>query len=184
MEDKKAYLPYFLEETIYKVSEDSPSAQEPSASIKQADVTNEPSSSFSAPDKAQQEPVAVKPIVTFGENLKHCIVLFSSEHKISADSKDLLFKILAAINRTSKDALMANVYDCTQEQIEALLSEHNHRQLISFGVKQTTELQQAKPYTPFAHKGKYYILSDDLEAVASDVDKKKALWKALKEVFH
>lgn len=182
MEDKKVYLPYFLEETIYKVREGSATVQESSSSIEQAEEVHQQPTSIATSVNA--EPVAVKPIVTFGENLKHCIVLFSSEHKISVASKDLLFKILASINRTPKDALMANVYDCSQEQIEALLSEHNHKHLISFDVKQTTELSQADPYTPYSSKGKHYILSDDLEVVATDIDKKKALWKALKEVFH
>lgn len=177
MEDKKAYLPYFLEESIYVVDKGLKVAEPTAVYQEQASIINDPLTE-------QKEKVELKPILTFGENLKHCIVLFSSEQKISADSKDLLFKILGAINRTPKDALMANVHGCSDEQMQALLAEHNHKHLISFGVTNTKALSDVKLYEPKEEKGKHYILSDDLEAVATNLDKKKALWKALKLVFH
>jgi len=179
MEDKQSYLPYFLDDTIYAIETSQQQEAAPEQVIAEASA-QEPSPT-SSEDKS---PIELNPIVTFGENLKHCIVLFSSSTKISPESKDLLFKILGAINRSPKDALMANVHGCTSSQLQALLAEHNHKHLISFGVIEIPQLRGAQPYQPIAEKGKSYILSDDLEAVALDLDKKKALWKALKDVFH
>lgn len=178
MQEKKVYLPYFLDDTIYMINDGSAPHQQ-QADTQQDDHVTEPEVS-----QETKVPVDLKPIVTFGENLKHCVVLFSSATKISAESKDLLFKILASIKRTPKDVLMANVHDCSQEQVEALLSEHNHKHLISFGVTKTEILASLKPYEPKEEKGKHFILSDGLEEVATNLDKKKALWKALQEVFH
>jgi len=177
MAEEKAHLPYFIDEPIYLLREDSP-ADRQEVEVKEATPLAE-----SVEQDAPVPPVELNPIVTFGENLKHCIVLFSAEGKISADSKDLLFNILGAINRTPKDALMANVYGCSQEQLAALLAEHNHRHLISFGVSTIEPLLEAELYTPLVQKGKHYILSEGLEAVATETDKKRALWKALQEVF-
>lgn len=185
MQDDKAFLPYFIEEPIYVLNED----KQQDESLLQQDVQEAAALEEhieTEPTKVEElrEKVDLKPIVTFGENLKHCIVLFESAQKISPESKDLLFKILAAIKRTPKDALMANVYDCSKEQVEALLSENNHKHLISFGVKQAESISQLEAYVPTEAKGKHYILSDGLEAVAIDKDKKRALWQALQEVFH
>jgi len=177
MEEKQAYLPHFINEQIYVIGDKSSMVEEPSS-----EATTEPASLIKPSEPVEQ--VDLKPIVTFGENLKHCLVLFSAEGKISAESKDLLFKILAAIKRTPKDALMANVYDCTQEQVEALLMEHNHKHLISFGVTNASSLGSLTEYKPSEANGKHYILSNGLEAVATDNTKKRALWGALQEVFH
>jgi hypothetical protein len=180
MEDKHAYLPYFIDETIYVIA----SSQQQEADAPEQAIAEAPEHAPAPTTSAETSPIDLNPIVTFGENLKHCIVLFSSSTKISPESKDLLFKILGAINRTPKDALMANVHGCSSEQLQALLAEHNHRHLISFGITNIPQLSEAQPYQPITEKGKYYILSDHLEAVAVDLDKKKALWKALKNIFH
>ena len=181
MSEEKAYLPYLIDEPIYVLKEERAASSKSSNDEHSTDEVKTESENVL---NDQPTKVDLKPIVTFGENLKHCIVLFSAEHKISPESKDLLFKILAAIKRSPKDALMANVYGCSQEQVEALLSEHNHKHLISFDIRNASVLSPLSPYEPASSKGKHYILSNGLEEVATDINKKKALWQALQKVFH
>lgn len=177
MNDDWSFLPHFISGDIYVIEEKIVAKEAKSEQISvepaQTSIVEEPSI----------EPVALKPIHTHGENLKHCIVIFSAESKLNSEAKDLLFKILAAIDRKPKDVLMANVHACSSESIEALVQENNHRQLISFGVREIDLLSEAVLYEPITEKGKHYLLSDHLEEVAVDKTKKRALWQALQSIF-
>lgn len=188
MSEEKDFLAHFISDEIYVIGEQTTSTEEtsPAAPISESEPLIDTASQASPPTPTMvEEPVAVtlKPIHTHGENLKHCIVMFSAEGKISPESKDLLFKILAAIDRKPKDVLMANVHGCSTESVEALINENNHKHLISFGVKQPAFLKVATVYQPILEKGKHYLLSDNLEEVAIDNTKKRALWVALQSIF-
>ncbi len=178
MSNERDFLPHFISDDIYVIKEGQKTIVEESTESVETE-----NSQTSIVEEPAVEPVALKPIHTHGENLKHCIVMFSAEGKLDADSKGLLFKILAAIDRTPKDVLMANVHGCSDESIEALIHENNHRQLISFGVKKPDLLSNATVYEPISEKGKHYLLSDHLEDVAVDNTKKRALWQALQSIF-
>lgn len=190
MSEDRAFLAHFISEEIYVIADENKSVEHASDAAEETPI---PSSAKPLPSPSQTsidsievkepEPVSLKPIHTHGENLKHCIVMFSAEHKLDPNSKDLLFKILGAIDRKPKDVLMANVYGCSDASIEALINENNHKQLISFGVNQPALLSTAEAYIPITEKGKHYILSDHLEDVAVDNTKKRALWGALKSIF-
>ena len=177
MSNGRSFLPHFITDDIYvidkKIKSKDTASQEILAEPEQTPIVEEPTI----------EPVALKPIPTHGENLKHCIVMFSAEGKLDSGSKDLLFKILAVINRKPKDVLMANVHGCSAESIEALIQENNHRQLISFGVRKPNLLGEASLYEPISEKGKHFLLSDHLQEIAKDNTKKRALWQALQFIF-
>lgn len=190
MSEDNSFLPHFITDDIYLIpgkKEINTQSIEKVAAVPEKEETSSAThivqTSIETPEVREPEPVTLKPIQTHGENLKHCIVMFSAENKLDTNSKDLLFKILAAIDRKPKDVLMANVYGCSNESIEALINENNHRHLISFGVQQPDLLSNAEVYSPISNKGKQYLLSDHLEEVAVDTNKKRALWGALQTIF-
>lgn len=190
MSEDNSFLAHFITDDIYVIPEKEEVRtqaieKEEAAPVKEEvpSPTHTIEATIETAEVREPEPVTLKPIHTHGENLKHCIVMFSAENKLDSNSKDLLFKILAAIDRKPKDVLMANVHGCSNESIEALIQENNHRQLISFGVKQPDLLANAEVYSPISEKGKHYLLSDHLEDVAVDTNKKRALWGALQSIF-
>lgn len=188
------FLAHFIEEPIYLIKGETTAIEEaPEAQP----VEIEPSSEEIAPAaKAVEEdtptpavveeptPVYVKPLPTAGENLKHCIVLVdSTEELLEEPLKDFLYKIIGAVKRNPEDVLLANCHEASTDQIEALLANNNHKHILSFGTQVLTELKDAQPYE--IHKPKYVAMlkADPLSEIASNVDKKKALWKALQEMF-
>ncbi|OEK00716.1 hypothetical protein BFP97_03975 [Roseivirga sp. 4D4] len=189
------FLAHFIEEPLYVIKEDAtptpdtsttepmekkeePKPQEATLSLEVGVVD--------APTTVEEPaaPVYVKPLPTAGNNLKHCIVLVdSSEELLEEPLKDLLYKIIGAVKRNPEDILLANCRDAGKDQIEALLANNNHKHLLAFGTDVLTELNGIQPYA--IHKPKYVAMlkADPLSEIASDVDKKKALWKALQEMF-
>lgn len=136
------------------------------------------------PVMKEPEPIYLKPLPTEGTNLKHCLLLVESDEIVlEAVLKALLEKIMGAVKRSLDDVLLVNVKNASLEQIEALLSEQNHRHLIAFGSKKVTALNGATPYQLLEVGRKNYLRADALSAIAQNVDMKKALWGALKGMF-
>ncbi|GAB5524614.1 MAG: hypothetical protein Roseis2KO_24860 [Roseivirga sp.] len=132
----------------------------------------------------EPEPVYLKPLPTEGNNLKHCLLLVESGDTIlEAPLKALLEKIMSAVKRSLDDVLLVNVREASTEQIEALLSEQNHRHLIAFGTTKVAELNNATLYQLTEVNRKSYLKADALSAIAQNVEMKKALWGALKGMF-
>lgn len=132
----------------------------------------------------EPEPVYLKPLPTEGSNLKHCLLLVEShEAVLEAPLKALLEKIMGAVKRSLDDVLLVNVREASNEQIEALLSEQNHRHLIAFGTTKVAELNNAALYQLTEVNRKNYLRADALSAIAQNVEMKKALWGALKGMF-
>jgi hypothetical protein len=173
MSDDLGFLSHLFSEDIYTIDEE--------LQVKST-VPIESNEDQTQHDKPK-EALELKPIMTHGENLKHCLVLFQAKEKLRTESKALLFKILEAIDRKPKDVLMANLYDCSPEGIEAFLVENKHQHLISFDVTAVEPLSKSTVYLPIQDHGKTYLLADSLEAISLDIEKKKALWKALKSIF-
>lgn len=132
----------------------------------------------------EPEPVYLKPLPTEGNNLKHCLLLVeSNEAVLEAALKGLLEKIMGAVKRSMDDVLLVNVKDASIEQIDALLSEQNHRHLIAFGTNKIAALNNASLYQLIEVNRKSYLKADALAAIAQNVDMKKALWGTLKAMF-
>lgn len=204
-----SFLPHFITEDIYVIEEEGSllqaetpvssttpesvasapapvatpktEASEPTPVVKPTIPTIEPAAPIVA---KEPEPVYLKPLPTEGNNLKHCLLLVeSAEAVLETPLKALLEKIMGSVKRSLDDVLLVNVKEASPEQIEALLSEQNHRHLIAFGTSKVTELNNAPLYQLSQVNRKNYLRADALSAIAQNVEMKKALWGALKEMF-
>lgn len=196
------FLAHFIEEPIYLIKEDRVTAKEPTVAVTTGDTpASEPQpvqaelakpepipvpTEASAPSVVEEPvaPVYVKPLPTAGDNLKNCIVLVdSAEELLEEPLKELLYKILGAVKRMPEDVLLANCKHADPEQIEALLANNNHRHVLAFGTEVLAELKGVTPYAIHKVGPKSLLKADPLTEIAANVDKKKALWKALQEMF-
>jgi hypothetical protein len=136
-------------------------------------------------NKAEEPKVVyTQPLPTEGSNLKHCIVIVeSSEAMLDNGSKTFLENILKSVKRSLDDILLVNAKDANDEQIQALLAEQNHRHLLCFGSEKLTFLKNIQAYAVHSENHKFYLKADGLDLISTTVDKKKALWTALKEMF-
>ncbi len=199
------FLAHFIEEPIYLIKEDQVTEADNAAedSVETPQTNSVVVAEAPAPVKSEAEkpapptqaetpvlveepaaPVYVKPLPTAGDNLKHCIVLVdSAEELLEEPLKELLYKILGAVKRMPEDVLLANCRNADKDQIEALLANNNHKHILAFGTEVLAELQGISLYA--IHKPKYVAMlkADPLTEIATNVDKKKALWKALQEMF-
>lgn len=203
-----SFLPHFITEDIYVIKEEAASLKSeapeatpttepvpiPAESVeKQSESTSEPiaaaKSAIPAIEPApavvrEPEPVYLKPLPTEGNNLKHCLLLVeSSETVLEAPLKGLLEKIMGAVKRSMDDVLLVNVKNASTEQIDALLSEQNHRHLIAFGTSKIAPLNNAPLYQLTEVNRKSYMRADALSSIAQNVEMKKALWGTLKSMF-
>ena len=171
------FLSHFIEEPIYLIKEEQV-AEAVESTIEAPEPTNEPTVA------EEPDPVYVKPLPTAGDNLKHCIVLVSSEDEVLEEvSKAFLLKIMAAVKRQAGDILITNCKDASEDQIEALLANNNHRHLLDFNTGAVSHLKNAAPYAIQQERGIFMLKADRLDQIEQNVDMKKALWKALQEMF-
>lgn len=178
----QAFLSEFITEPLYLIKEEKPIVnnykdvkEEPTSTI-----AEEPIPIITEKPKAKVE---LKPIFTSGENLKGCIILVDWKNGEVSSEKELLLKILSSVKRTESDVLIAHAYESSTEQIEALLAEQNHKQVLDFGTDSIPENTSTKLYEIKANGPKKYLKADPISAIATDVEMKKALWKALQEIF-
>lgn len=181
-----SFLPHFITEEIYLVKEEvNIQAPEPVAEEPEAPSPKQVESSPVEPQIAEEpETVYLKALPTEGNNLKHCLVLVeSTENVLEAELKGLLEKIMQAVKRSMDDILLVNVKEAGTEQLEALLSEHNHRHLLAFGTQKLDQLTEVAKYEIVEVQKKYYLKADSLKVISENVALKKALWKALQSMF-
>ena len=193
-----SFLPHFITEDIYLIKEEVAAPTETPTPAVEPVTKEEPvapvATTESSPQQAsllpeenvvkEPEPVYLKPLPTEGNNLKHCLVLVESDTDILEPAlKGLLEKIMGAVKRSMDDILLANVKAASVEQIEALLSEQNHRHLLAFGTDKVVQLSEVGPYELTLLSGKRYLRAHSLTAISEDIEHKKKLWAALKEMF-
>lgn len=190
-----SYLPNLIDEDIYVIKEaveiQALPVLEDKAEESNTDLNNRVDNtivdqSIPAEESIVEEPaeVYIKPLPTEGSNLKHCIVIVeSSETILDSDSKSFLANILKSVKRSMDDILLVNAAAASDEQIQALLAEQNHRHLICFGSEKLAFLKSVESYSVHSENHKYYLKSDGLDLINKTQDKKKALWSALKEMF-
>lgn len=137
------------------------------------------------PSKVEEpEPVYLKPLPTEGSNLKHCLVLVESENQVLENElKGLLEKIMTAVKRSMDDILLVNVKAASDDQLDALLSEQNHRHLLAFGTRKVQQLREVGNYELTLIERRSYVKADSLRSISENIELKKALWKVLKEMF-
>ena len=168
-----SFLSEFINETLYLIKEENQTSQYEEAQAEPpVQVVEEP-----------QEKVSLKPVPTSGQNLKGCIILVNWENDTVPEEKELLLKILGSVKRSEQDVLIAQVVDTSPEQIDALLAEQNHKHVLDFGTSKFPELSSSQPYQILEKGSKRYLKADALSEISTDVEKKKALWKALQDMF-
>lgn len=184
------FLPYFIEEPVYVINADALSEEAPviedvsSPEIPAPEPSTEVSKTEQAPIVEEPAPVYVKALPTAGDNLKHCIVLVNSQEDILEESlQTLLYKIMGSVKRKSEDILLVNCYQADEEQIAALLANNNHRHVLAFGVNLLPALTTASPYAIVKDGAVSMLKADGLDLIDQETEKKKALWKALQEMF-
>jgi hypothetical protein len=181
-----SFLPHLIDEDIYVIKEKEADKEIIEvAGIKVETVIPDPVPAPVEENNIEEpKPVYTKPLPTKGSNLKHCIVIVeSTETILDNDSKTFLENILKSVKRSMDDILLVNTKDASDEQIQALLAEQNHRHLLCFGSEKLTFLKDIQTYSVHSENHKYYLKADDLDLISKTVDKKKALWTALKEMF-
>ena len=178
--DNSSFLSQLINEDIYVINKEN----EPVRMEKEPDENKEEVSETPEATIAEPTEVYAKPLPTSGSNLKHCIVLVeSSEELLETELKTLLENILKAVKRSLDDILLVNIKDASEDQLQGLLAEQNHRHLLNFGSTKLNLLKEQPHYQVLKENHKFYLNADDLGQVQSDVAKKKALWSALQEMF-
>ncbi|WP_420386557.1 hypothetical protein [Roseivirga sp.] len=171
----RAFLAEFITEPLYLISEkDQVKADYPSVEEKAAEP---------ARVEEPKAKVELKALTTSGNNLKGCIILVSWGDEAVASEKELLLKILSSVKLGEGDVLIAHASGASHEQIEALLAEQNHKHVLDFGTSLLDQVKNSPSYTPVANGYKKYLKADRLDSIATSVDQKKALWKALQDIF-
>lgn len=182
-----AFLSEFINEPLYlivdegvKVKEEGLSTEEKAVEPKAYPQAEAEASTLVEEPKAKVE---LKPVPTSGQNLKGCIILVNWENGEVAEEKELLLKIMGSVKRTEQDVLIAQASGTSEEQIEAILTEQNHKQVLDFGTHKLPQLSKSELYQIKADGPKKYLKAHALSEINTDVEKKKALWKALQEIF-
>ncbi|MFY0592205.1 hypothetical protein [Roseivirga sp.] len=183
-----AFLSLFIEEPIYVLKEDLGTQPKDIAISEPETKTIEEAKEAAAPESNQVEepvaPVYVKPLPTVGDNLKHCIVLVESNEEVLEEAlMALLYKIMGSVKRKGEDILIANCVNADGDQIDALLANNNHRHVLAFGTNVFAPLINVGHYEVHTDGPKSFLKGDSLTEIQNSVDKKKALWKALQEMF-
>ena len=175
-----AFLKELIQEPVYLVK---------GAEADRASIAPTPSPAVYAeeqPVSVAEEPKAeikLKALSTSGNNLKACIILVNWANEALTEEKELLLKILGSVKRSEDDVLLVHAKNATGEQIEAILAEHKHKQLIDFGTNTCAPLQSLALYSPQSEGPRKMLRADALSEIGSDVEKKKSLWKALQQMF-
>lgn len=168
-----SFLAEFITEPLYLIKDESVESK----------AYAEPEKHEPAQVEEPKEKVELQPVTTSGQNLKGCIIFVNWKNGEVSEEKDLLLKILGSVKRTENDVLIAHAFGTKPEQIEALLAEQNHKHVLDFGTSSLALLSKSNVYEIKEDGPKRYLKADPISDISADVEKKKALWKALQEMF-
>jgi DNA polymerase III psi subunit len=136
--------------------------------------------------------VAVTPEATVSINPPLEIPMFTPKHRviilvnnITMEDEILLAKILTAVKLNLEDVELLKLDALKNVNIRAALSQSLISQLITFGIP-LSKIKLEIPLVPYQIreiKNIRFLYSDELHELKEDVTKKKALWKALQEMF-
>lgn len=178
-----AFLSRFITDEVYLIREEPLSKEQPTVENAQTKTVS-PSPSTEENKVEEKEPVYLKPLPTEGNNLKHCLVFFeSAQPSLEPDKKAFLLKVLSSVKRNLDDVLLVNAHEASNEQIEAVLTEYSHKQLLTFGTERLHMLSKSSAYTVVEQNKASYLKADDLAKIEQTVELKKALWGGLQKMF-
>ncbi|MFT6827242.1 MAG: hypothetical protein ACI9Z3_000854 [Roseivirga sp.] len=187
MSEDLSFLAHFITEDLYLIKEER-SIVEVTAVVEPAKTVQPIVEVNSAEEKTAQveekEQIYIKPLPTEGHNLKHCLIFFeSSQNNLEASKKAFLLKILTAVKRGVDDVLLVNVKEASKEQIDAVLSEFNHRHVLAFATTKLDSIISTPRYEVKEDAKKFYLKADDLGKIEETVELKKSLWAGLQKMF-
>lgn len=164
-----SFLPFFLDEPIYRVNDPVPEADVP-----------EPDNVAIQVEEATQ-PMEKEPAIPFiGDNRKNLLIISESEGSeiIHESEKELLGKILTAIGYNFMDVALV---DRNSAEAERLLQYFSPEQVLVFA---TWPVYAGQHYQLFTEISDVLIIeSEPLSQLEADRNKKGKLWRLLKEVF-
>lgn len=182
-----AFLSEFITEPLYLIKDEGVRVKKERLSTEEKAVEPKayPQAEPEAPTVVEEPKakVEIKPVPTSGQNLKGSIILVNWENGEVSEEKELLLKIMSSVKRTEQDVLIAQASGTSEDQIEALLAEQNHKQVLDFGTNKLPQLSKSDFYQITADGPKKYLKAHALSEINTDVEKKKALWKSLQEIF-
>ena len=170
MENENAFLPYFITEDIYVVSED---AAEITARIEEAI------------EVAESTPEYIEPSIKYkGENKKGILILIENNEGEYLTSADEIFlsKILQAVGIQLGDIALVNLK--AEHNLEQILK-IEHATAIAFTTKYA-QLNSEIPnelYQIHTHANAKILLADPLHEISQEKEKKMKLWEQLQILF-
>ena len=175
MEDSTAlneFLKAFYQEGIYMI-EDRMGQEYASSDLPETKMAKEPEVGLSRWNK-------------IGGYSQHILILVDSSKDTIIGKDDLHFleKVLDAIKRSLENVLIVNVHGVGSLDLERLFREREPRKVLAFGVFAGDCGHEDCVLYEVAHIDKTtWLFADDLHGINNDVSRKKAFWKALKEMF-
>lgn len=118
----------------------------------------------------------------YGENKKKIAVLVDEANPdfMRSVSFEFLNKIMEAVKLSKHEYALVNLHENKQSTLEAISAELTPKHLIVFGQPNLLNQENYK----IGRVGDITTLqSDSLTEIQADVEKKKALWKVLQEMF-
>lgn len=167
MENDNSFLPYFITEDIYVVSEEA------------VDTAEQPSMVAESIPEYKPTPIKYK-----GTNRKGILILIENSEGEYLNSDDELFltKILQAVSIQFEDIALVNI--TAVENFDQILA-INHQTAIAFTSKYarlnteiTTELYQIQ-----TQETTQILLAHPLHEISQEKEKKMKLWKQLQVLF-
>ncbi len=118
----------------------------------------------------------------YGENKKHITVIVEEVNPdfMRSVSFQFLNKIMEAVKLSQHEYALINLQENKACTLERIMKELAPNHIIIFGESDFSNLDN---YEISEIEGSTMLQSDSLTDVQTDVEKKKALWKALQEVF-
>ncbi len=145
----------------------------------------EPKSAENTLKAEVREPLIAEPEPT---KLAHSIFLVVSESRsasLNVYDEAFLEKVLQAVGVSLDKVTLINVSGLTNPDYHYIFREKQVREFISFGVPME-ELNLYLPLLPYEVKffhGIQFLYTDSLEGIRTDIERKKWLWTALKQMF-
>ena len=103
-----------------------------------------------------------------------------NEHLVTGNEQ-FLHKILQAVHVEPGDTALVNT---AQEGVnEDFILTCNASKILIFNLDQAIMNTPVTVYTPTAHQGKTFLISDRLDELQKDQNKTRLLWKSLQEMF-
>ncbi|MDH5365437.1 MAG: hypothetical protein OEW67_00500 [Cyclobacteriaceae bacterium] len=172
--ENSSFLPHFLTEEVYVIDNSSNDNKNQQSTIENVSI-----------EKLKTELNKTPEHLTYsGLNQKEILVLINYPDGILANDRELLFKILAAINLTENDIALINLAINNTEQQASLLAKLPCQKVISFGTACSSLFPEDTPnYQISSINNRTILKSHSIHDIAADTEKKKLLWAQLQKAF-